>query len=295
MADYNSIQRRRNLLVGGFVLVAFCGFVWMLGVFGELPGLVSSLNSYEILVDFPSAPGIMENTRVNYCGYQVGRVMDVLPPQRVEDRDTGESLHRVRVVIAIDNKFNNIPRNIEVQLMKRGLGSSYIELVFDPKKKVEGLLQSGEVLAGIEGTSTEFIPKAVQDKLEKLVDGVSELTAHANEIIGDDENKQNVKRTLNNVALASQQAQLTLLSVQNFADKGIEDLDSVTRNMNDALAELHGVLLKVNEGEGTAGRIVNDGRLYENLLDSTLELQLALEQFKMFAAESREKGLKIKW
>lgn len=295
MADYNSLQRRRNMIVGGFVLVGFCGLIFMLGMFGELPGFVSQINSFQVMVDFPQAPGVMENTRVNYCGYQVGRVTEVFPPERAEGVESGEHFHRVRVEVSINRQFYNIPRNVDVLLIKRGLGSSYIELVVDPEDEIREFLSQGDILLGKEGTSTEFIPKAVQEKLESLVDSISELTQHANDIVGDEENKVNIKRTLNNVAAASKEAEATLVSVRKFADTGSTNFDEITRNLSDSLAEVQAILTKINSGQGTAGQIVNDPRLYENLLDSTLELQLALEQIKMFAADSREHGLKIKW
>ncbi len=295
MADYNSLQRKRNMIVGGFVLVGFCGLVFMLGLFGELPGFVSQINSFQVLVDFPQAPGVMENTRVNYCGYQVGRVTEVFPPERAEGVDAGEHFHRVRVEVSINRQFYNIPKNVDVLLIKRGLGSSYIELAVDPDDEITEFLTQGDILVGREGTSTEFIPKAVQEKLERLVDSISELTQHANEIVGNDENKANIKRTLANVASASKEAEATLVSVRNFADKGSENFDEITRNLSESLAEVQTILAKINSGEGTAGQMVNDPRLYENLLDSTLELQMALEQIKMFAADSRENGLRIKW
>ena len=45
MVDYNARQRRRNMIVGGFVLVAFCCFVWLVFIFGELPVAVSRFRS----------------------------------------------------------------------------------------------------------------------------------------------------------------------------------------------------------------------------------------------------------
>ena len=90
MTDYNTMQRRRNLVVGGFVLVAFCAFVWMLMMFKNLPVVVSKLGSFELLLNFPSAPGIQRDTPVQYCGYQIGRVLNVSPPFMIKvDGDKG--------------------------------------------------------------------------------------------------------------------------------------------------------------------------------------------------------------
>jgi hypothetical protein len=61
------------------------------------------------------------------------------------------------------------------------------------------------------------------------------------------------------------------------------------------MANLNNVLDKINSGEGTAGKFVNDGRLYEQLLEDSKQLHLVLQDIKGFVAESKEKGLKVKW
>ncbi len=293
MADYNTLQRRRNLLVGGFVIVGFCVLVYMLFLFRDLPGFVSRFNSFQVFVDFPAAPGIQDNTRVHYCGYQIGRVTKVFPPMRVENYQEGGHYHRVRVRINIDRKFNNIPSNIDVFLMKRGLGSSYIDFVTDPKEKIEAFLEDGDLLTGSEGTSTEFIPKAVQDKIEKLVDSVSMLANHANDIVGDDENKRNIKKSLRNIEVMTRDADETFKSIKKFSDKGSAELDRLSEQLYESLVRLRSILNKVDSGQGTVGKFVNDGRIYENLHDSTVELEIVLEQIKMLVADMREKGVKI--
>ena len=39
---------------------------------------------------------------------------------------------------------------------------------------------------------------------------------------------------------------------------------------------------------------VNDGRLYENLLENTQQMKVLLEELEAFMAKSREKGVPIK-
>jgi hypothetical protein len=53
------------------------------------------------------------------------------------------------------------------------------------------------------------------------------------------------------------------------------------------------VLAKVNTGDGTAARVLNDGRLYENLLDSSEELKMSLEQLRIFVNDINEKGVGV--
>ena len=295
MADYNAMQKRRNMIVGGFVIVAFAAFLWMIAIFGELPVFVSQFRSFNVLVKFPAAPGIQENTPVLYCGYQVGRVTDVMPPERVKNEKTGLFLHQVNVTLAIDKKYVDIPSNVDIKLMKRGLGSSYIELQVDPAEPVDGFLANGMVLQGSTGMSSEFFPPEIQKKLEPLVDSISALTNNANAIIGDKDNKANIKQTLANITVMTEQATATLKSIKGFTDSGTDKIKETAEQLNNTLVEFRRILTKINEGQGTAAMLINDGRLYENLLDSSQELQMALEQLKILAAEAREKGIKIKW
>jgi hypothetical protein len=53
------------------------------------------------------------------------------------------------------------------------------------------------------------------------------------------------------------------------------------------------VLEKINEGEGTAGRLINDGKLYENLLENTEQLQILLEDLIPVIEKLKEKGVTL--
>ncbi len=305
MPDYNTAQKKRNMIVGAFVIVAFCAFGWMVFIFGELPVAVSRFRSFKVLVIFANAPGVQKNTPVKYCGYPVGKVTYVMAPERAIDRKTGQAYHQIKVEMAIEKKYvNSIPSHVKVMLMKRGLGSSYIELVADsalplvpkdPARPETAFLMDEMVLEGATGVSSEFFPPEVQAKLEKLVDSISALADNANEIIGDTDNKANVKKTLSNVTIMTAQATETLKSIKEFSNTATAKLESAAENLNDTLVEFRGILAKANNGDSTAAKLLNDGRLYENLLDSSQELQMALEQLKILAADAREKGIKIKW
>jgi ABC-type transporter Mla subunit MlaD len=304
MTDYNTLQRRRNYIVGAFVLIAFIAFIWMLGRFRDMPLIVSQANSFDVMGTFTDAPGVQRETPVQFCGYQIGRVILVSPPTYVQDSDTGKSWHEVRVTMAIDKKYKNIPSNVKLMLMKRGLGSSYVELRADPdlpptplvaERPETQFLCDGMVIKGSMGMSSEFFPPEMQNKLEHLVDSISTLTENTNQIIGDDGNKANIKKTLEHVAVATEQVRQTLVSVQKFSDTGSDKMTQVAEDLDGAIKEFHQILVKINSGQGSAGRFINDGRFYENLMDSSQELEMALEQIKKWAADAREKGIRIKW
>ncbi len=301
MTDYNTLQRKRNMIVGAFVIVALGAFLYMVYKFQELPVAVGRLRSFEVMVNFGNAPGAQKNTPIQYCGYQVGRVTSVSPPFLYTDKQ-GKKYHQIKVTMAIEKQYVDIPSNVNVNLMKRGLGSSYIELELDLEKPLEPLdptdprtrfLMDGMVLQGQTGMASEFFPKEVQKKMETLVDSISTLADNINDILGDTANKTNIKETLSNMTALTSQATGTLKSLEDFSDSGKEVIGSTADRLDSTLAELQTVLAKVNTGNGTAARVLNDGRLYENLLDSSEELKMSLEQLKIFVNDLNEKGVGV--
>lgn len=313
MPDYETIQRRRNIIVGTFVLVALTAFGWLVFKFGDLPTAISRFTSYQVYVQFASVPGVQSNTPVRLGGYQVGRVIEVMAPQMRRDRKTKLTYLQTLVILAIDKDYITIPSNADVKLMKRGLGSSYIEICIDPTRPLEptdpnrpetAYLQHGMMLQGAVGMVSEFFPEESQEKFEQLVNSLCTLISNANEIFGDKQNKENIKATLTNLAEVTAQAKATLKEVQQFASttqatvrnvdhKLTEVADAALESgeeLNAVARELRAVLEKLNSGEGTAAKLLNDGRLYENLLDSTEELRLALEEFKQLMEKTKKKG-----
>ena len=315
MSDYETIQKRRNLTVGVFVVVGLVALVWLIFKFGDLPIKVSELRSFDVIVQFPTAKGVEKNTPVEFCGYQIGRVTNVMAPEMLQDRKTHLEYHQTKVVLSIDKKYVDIPSNVDVKLVTRSLGSSIIELVTDPARPVEPrdpnrpetkFLVGGMLLQGSTGMTSEFFPAESQKKFEELIDSFNSLVKNANEILGDQSTKQNFKAILANLSTATEQATETLKQVQEFsavgtatlknADAGIDKLViamvGTTEQLSQAISQSRVLLEKINEGQGTAGKLVNDGRLYESLLESTEQLQTLLAELKSLIAQVKEKGLR---
>ena len=293
MSDYETTQRKRNIVVGMFVLASMLALVWLIYKFGDLPVFVSGLKSFAVKVQFPRAPGVEENTSVRFCGYQIGRVTDVEPPKVLKDLNTSRFYHQTSVVLSIDREYDSIPADVEVKLMTRGFGSSYIELKlkrFDVNEPTGEFLVNGSLLQGSTGMTSEFFPVESQEKLDELVDGLSTLINNANDILGDEANKENLKRALANLSDASKQATQALKEFQEFSAAGT----NASEELSKMVAQLRVILEKIDSGQGTAAKFISDGRLYENLLENTQEMQVLLQELRSFIAESRDKGMPIK-
>jgi ABC-type transporter Mla subunit MlaD len=349
VSDYETTQRRHNVVVGLFVILGIGAFVWLIFKFGDLPGIVTKLDSFEVFVQFPTAPGVQKDTPVRFCGYQIGRVTTVMAPEVRKDMVSGLEYYQTVVILSIDNRYVTIPSSVEVKMMTRGLGSSYIELkqrpgipvvALDPNRPETKYLLDKIWLQGSTGMTSEFFPEESQKKLDGLIEGLGNLITNANDIMGDEDSKENVMKTLANLAQASKQARETLEEfeklaaagtttlknadskvedvvtsvvdtseeIREFAAAGTSTLKSVdakterlvvamvdtSENLSEAMGELRLVLEKVNNGQGSAARLINDGSFYENLLENTEQLQLLLEEMKSFVAEWRDKKIEVK-
>jgi len=293
VSDYETIQRKRNIAVGIFVIVAVFALVWLIYKFGDLPITVSKIRSFEAYVRFPTAPGVQKDTPVSFCGYQVGRVTEVKHPKVMQDLNTGKFYHQTLVVLSINKKYSDIPQDVEAKLITRGLGSSYINLKltsFDVNEPTGPFLIQGSLLQGSTGASSEFFPEESQEKLNELVDDLKTLVNSSNDIVGDPNNKENIKNTLANLAEASQQTTKTIEEFRQLA----ASMMGTSEELSKATEQLRLILEKVNSGQGTAAKLINDGRFYENMLENTQQMQTLLEELKLFISQARRKGLPIK-
>lgn len=317
MSDYETTQRRRNMIVGVFVVIGVCALIWLIFKFGDLPTAVTKMSSFEVYVQFPTAPGVQTDTPVRFCGYQIGRVTKVMAPEIRKDMVTGLEYYQTIVVLSIDKKYVDIPSNVDVKLMSRGLGSSYVEIKQYPEKPEEPLdpnrpetvhLVDQILLQGSTGITSEFFPEETQKKLENMVDGLRVLIANANDILGNRSNKENLQKTISNLTDASHEAKQTIEEFRKFAIAGTTTLKNVdakteelvvtmvdtSEEIGKASAQMRLILEKINNGQGSAARLINDGRLYENLLEDTQQVQLLLEELKSFVTQARNKGVPIK-
>jgi ABC-type transporter Mla subunit MlaD len=237
------------MIVGVFVVVGVFALVWLIFKFGDLPTAITKMGSFEVYVQFPTAPGVQTDTPVRFCGYQIGRVTKVMAPEIRKDMVTGLEYYQTIVVLSIDKTYVNIPSNIEVKLMSRGLGSSYVEIKQYPEKPSEPLdpnrpetvfLVDKILLQGSTGITSEFFPEESQQKLDDLVGGLKALIANANDILGNRSNKENLQKTISNLTEASHEAKQTIEEFRKFAIAGtatLKNVDSKTEELVVAMVD----------------------------------------------------------
>jgi len=328
VSDYEALQRRRNLIVGIFVVAGLLAFGWMVFKFGDLPTVVTKLRSFEVYVQFPSAPGVEKDTPVRFCGYQIGRVTRVFPPEPMRSitqaGPAGPPFHQVLVVMSIEDRYTSIPIESKVRLVTRGLGSSYIDI--QPPPPHEGpaqFLSDGVRVQGTIVSGGDLLPEQMQQKLESLAEDISRLTTSANAIIGDPNVQDHIKQTCANLANASgrlialldrvdqtigqvQRAikdyqalasagRQTLTGLDQQAERLVTALVQTTDQLGAAAGQIGQVLAKINQDQGTVGRLINDARLYEELLETATQFQIMTEELTKILQKLDQKGLSGIW
>ena len=142
------------------------------------------------------------------------------------------------------------------------------------------------------------------------------FVGNANDIAGDDQNKQNLKSFLANLTEASDQAAKTLeqardtikqayVAIDDYrdlaktgsdaVDKVATSIVSATEELTKASSQINLMLTRINDGDGTIGKFITDGRLYEELLDTSAQMQVMVAEMKTLMQAINERGLGKVW
>ncbi|HPQ88666.1 MAG TPA: MlaD family protein [Candidatus Mcinerneyibacteriales bacterium] len=288
-----------GIFVASGVIVLFAIFL----LFGEFKFFSKG---YNIFVSFNFTNGLEENAPVRLAGVNVGTVDDV---QMVYDQKG--TLHvMVRLWIREDIRLREDSR---FYINTLGLlGEKYVEI--SPGTISEPLLPDNSTVAGIDPMSTEelFVKgNEIANNLDQIMSQLSQListdsidifmgalesvTAAMN--TADTILRENRKNILEATTAVNQSAMsLPRVAVhvekvageleQGFAGKG-EKIDAIITNLEDfsrSLDELSTLMAEINrkiqEKEGSVGRLMGEEELYENINEASEELKLLLEDIK---------------
>lgn len=141
----------------------------------------------------------------------------------------------------------------------------------------------------------------VIDDVRAIIHNMKELTGNLNHLIhsssrslvnisknldsltyGLKDNTDDINRMVNNLTEISEQ--LASINYEELSDKAassIDTLNATLNNLSHTSSELDKLMTKINSGEGTIGKMMNDEALYENLEMTTKNLELLLQDFRL--------------
>jgi phospholipid/cholesterol/gamma-HCH transport system substrate-binding protein len=254
-------------------------------------------SSTKVLTKFDNSYGLVPAATVSFDGIQVGKVLSV-----INDFENGGVV--VEFSIAKDIPFT---KNSSVKLIKDILGGISLALV--PSNN-GARIQNGDVVSNEVGVG-------LVDKLQTSLTGISsDLTStlkkadslflSVNSVVTDDTDKglkaaiAELTQTMRafkstsyelNKMISEDRSNFNemIISFKLTADKFGKVADSLKQvNLNKTvtslditLNKLNVVLSKLENGEGTMGKLLQDDTLYTNLSGSTAELEALLRDIKL--------------
>ena len=182
--------------------------------------------------------------------------------------------------IAIIPKYDtsNIIKNGDILFseIKPGLTELVNQQIAPLQDKIEGLLTSADSLfAGISNVmnyETQNNLKMTLEGLASTIENVNILSSNINEILN--ANEKELKSTINNLSKISGNLNKITDSLKQVP------LSSTVKNFEDTSLHLKEIIERLNSGEGSAGMILNDNKLYDNLVNSSEALEALLSDLK---------------
>lgn len=125
-----------------------------------------------------------------------------------------------------------------------------------------------------------------------------------NAIIADESNVQNLRETLANARLMSEEGAMAMANFREFSAQSkvvatdashlLRELTEASDRMSAVLGRLDQTLVAFNNPKGTIGSLLNDNRLYEELLLSARRLTHALDDVREVLDIAKRGQLRIK-
>jgi phospholipid/cholesterol/gamma-HCH transport system substrate-binding protein len=251
--------------------------------------------SHEVITTFERVDGLGTGNLVYMNGVKIGSVKNI--------QLTSDNLVRVTLSIELDV---NIPDDSIAQLTSIGLLDG--KAIVIQRGSSEQNIGYGEELEGIYiDTMMETLAEKGQELGDDITDSFTELNQFLMQLNRtlDDESRETIGQAINNIEVTTSTVSELLTSRQQELEQAIisannmlaqldtlmtdsrphadtlmanlkessEDLKKISKELDETVDHLNQILLKINDGDGTIGRLINDPSLYENADSLSIELR----------------------
>ena len=283
------------------------GFLAVLGImmsvfsYNYLKGINLFDKNRKFIVKYEKVDGLSVSNPVTMNGFKIGKVQKI----NFNSKNTRELL----VDIIIDNDVI-FPKTSLAELYETGLiGGKAIAIIPDYKNDstiaIDGDYLKGVIKPGLTELVNQILPQ-VQLQIEAVMKNAEIVLQNINTLF-DDETKKELKSSIEDFSnltssLSETSDEISKLITDNSENltnslsdfrsasnniKSItdslnsDDIKSITINLNSLVNNLNSITTSLKNSEGTAGKLINDKSIYDNLENATNQLNRLIEDIKL--------------
>lgn len=274
-----------EIKVGLFVMAGIIMLSYMSLKVGKFD--IGRRKGYDILAYFDSASGLNKDVPVEIAGIEIGRV------KRIDlDRRKAKVTMRIRSDISI-------PSDSKALIRTKGImGDKFIEIIsgrpespslkdgdrivdtYTPTDIDQLLNRIGDVALDIRKVSKSLGNvlggEEGETKMRQILDNVNTTTASLNRIIED--NEKRISSLLTNLSEFSKDMKDVSKANKGYINRIIIDIKETTTQLREAVGAFNKIAKKIEGGEGSLGRLINDPRTVEDLNQTLAHLKSITEK-----------------
>lgn len=274
---------RETVIVGAVVLAAFVVVIWTIFF---LRGYLSRQDKEIYSAGYEQVGLLMVGDNVTLAGVPVGRVQSI-------------ALEGKQAVVrfTLNSKITLTDNSVALIDASDVFGEAYLQLDIDEGKSVPpGARIKGELAPGLRDLIKEGV--TVVKRTNLLLADAQRLINRIDTLLGPG---SSFNRTLDNVEQFTDNSRKfserfdsygrlleeTMASLDSAAvrirravDQNQDDITTVLENLESASSRLDTMLVEIEDGRGTLGRLIKDERLYEDLRNTTLEARNLIREFR---------------
>lgn len=287
-------EKTKSILIALSFITAMVLFIWGFNFLKGKSLLKKQLTFYSL---YDNSQGLLTGDIVTINGMTVGNVTKL----EFNPKQDGSII----VTFVINNELN-IPDNSIAELYSSLTGSTSIKLLLGNSNV---FAQSGDTLtssfnAGTMGMIAEQV-LPLKEKIETLVISLNDLTNNLNNIISP-ELKNDINRgiddfasSMDNINDISSDLKALVSDSHDELSAAISNLETISENfitvsdslkkidyihlvnsLDNCISEVNTLVESINNGEGSAGLLVKNDSLYNNVNSAIVTLQSLLEEIK---------------
>ncbi|BAO77239.1 MlaD family protein [Winogradskyella sp. PG-2] len=284
-------------------ILVLSGIALFIYLFSYLKGedLFSNTQTYYTEFDYNS---LSPSSAVTIRGNKIGKIEDI-----IYDFETGKT----RVEFSVNPKLK-FSKNSKIQLYQTGLMGGNALAILDAKDGVmaqPGDFISSDIKQNLMTSLESDLPKVTND-LDGTLRSADTLVNSLNALVVDESN-EGLKATISELNGTLKSFKDLSYSIQNVVKKNDEKISSILDNfdktskdlselsaelkgaglsttiedLNKTLVSMQSLLVSIDNGEGTIGKLLKDDKLYKNLEGASKEMELLLLDIKLHPARYR--------